>query len=82
MEVIAVKMADPELVDLNSLNAKQKAKEFKAAQKDVKSKDLAVKSVALKKLQDFRYYTEGGCFSPLVNSSVPKKVTIYRIFLW
>lgn len=69
-------MTDVEIIDLNSLNAKQKAKEFKAVQKDVKSKDLAVKAAAMKKLQDIRYYTEGGCFSPLVNSSLPKKVII------
>jgi hypothetical protein len=67
-------MAETEIVALGNLNAKQKAKEFKAMQKDVKSKDLAVKVAALKKLHDLRYYTEGGCFSPLVNSAVPKKV--------
>jgi hypothetical protein len=49
-------------------------------QKDVKSKDLAVKAAALKKLHDVRYYTEGGCFSPLVNSAVPKKVC-YLFFI-
>ena len=62
------------LVDLDSLNAKQKGKEYKSAQKDVKSKDLAVKNAAMAKLHDVRYYTEGGCFVPLVNSCLPKKV--------
>ena len=64
------------VIDLNSLNPKQKAKEFKTTQKDVKSKDLEVKNAALTKLQDFRYYTEGGCLVPLVNSCLPKKVRI------
>lgn len=73
-------MAEPEDVNLDLLNAKQKAKEFKAVQKDVKSKDLAVKGAAMRKLQDFRYYTEGGCLSPLINSSVPKKVNIVESF--
>ena len=69
-------MTDAEIVDLNTLNAKQKNKEFKTAQKDVKSKDLVVKAAAMKKLHDVRYYTEGGCLSPLINSALPKKVDI------
>ena len=67
-------MAEVEAVNLDILNPKQRAKEFKAAQKDVKSKDLIDKNAALKKIGDVRYLTEGGCFLPLVNSILPKKV--------
>lgn len=73
-------MAEPEIVDLSTLNAKQKGKEYKATQKDVKSKDLVVKGAAMKKLQDVRYYTEGGCLVPLINSSQPKKVILLDLF--
>lgn len=67
-------MSEPTIVDLNSLNPKQRAKEFKAAQKEVKSKDLVVKNGAFKKLEDTRYYTEGGCLPFLIASVFPKKV--------
>lgn len=67
-------MAEPELINLDLLSPKLRAKEFKSAQKDVKSKDLVVKNAALKKIADIRYITEGGCFFPLVNSILPKKV--------
>ena len=67
-------MAEPDPVNLDALNAKQRLKEYKATQKDVKSKDLVAKGSALKKLSDVRYLTEGGCFLPLVNSILPKKV--------
>ena len=63
------------VVDLDSLNAKQLAKEFKAAGKGVKSKDPVVKTEALGKLSNVRYYTEGGVFLPLVEQMVPKKVS-------
>jgi hypothetical protein len=72
-------MAESEVISLDSMNPKQKAKEYKATQKDVKSKDLVVKSAALKKLHDLRYYTEGGCLVPLVNSSLPKKVAHFSL---
>lgn len=72
-------MAETELVNLDALNAKQRLKEFKATQKEVKSKDLVAKDAALKKLVDIRYLTEGGCFVPLVNSIVPKKVILLEL---
>ena len=71
-------MADAEAVNLDTLNPKQRAKEFKAAQKDVKSKDLVVKNAALKKINDIRYLTEGGCLLPLINSILPKKVHLFE----
>ena len=61
-------------VDLDTLNAKALAKEFKAAGKGVKSKDPLVKGEALAKLTNVRYYTEGGVLLPLVEQAVPKKV--------
>ena len=60
--------------ELDAMNAKQRLKEFKGAQKDVKSKDLVVKNAVLKKFQDIRYLTEGGCLLPFINSMIPKKV--------
>jgi hypothetical protein len=65
-----------EIVPLDSLNPKLRAKAFKAAQKEVKSKDLPVKQLALKKFEDFRYYSEGGCLLPLINCILPKKVSL------
>lgn len=67
-------MSESAVLDLNALNPKQRLKEFKTAQKEVKSKDLAVKNVAFKKLEDIRYFTEGGCLPFLVASIFPKKV--------
>jgi hypothetical protein len=62
-------------MELQSLNPKQLLKEFKATQKDVKSKDALLKEGALKKCADnTRYFTEGGCLVPLVLSIAPKKV--------
>jgi len=72
-------MAEAEPVNLDTLNVKQCLKEYKATQKDVKSKDLVAKGAALKKLSDIRYLTEGGCFVPLVNSILPKKVFYTRL---
>ena len=65
-------------VDLDSLNAKLLAKEYKAAGKGVKSKDPLVKAEALGKLSNVRYYTEGGVLLPLVEQAVPKKVRFLR----
>ena len=45
------------IVDLDTLNAKQLAKEFKATGKGVKSKDPIVKTEALGKLSNVRYYS-------------------------
>lgn len=62
-------------VDLNLLNAKQIAKEFKNAQKGLKAKDENILAEAWKKLtQDERYFTEGGCLPVLIGTAVPKKV--------
>ena len=72
-------------VDLTTLNEKQLAKEFKATAKSIKSKDPEVKVSSLSKLQNVRYYTEGGCLVPLVESMVPKKVIsqlIYYNIFW
>jgi hypothetical protein len=67
-------MEPPAIVDLTTLNEKQLGKEFKATAKAIKSKDAEVKAGGLSKLQNTRYYTEGGCFIPLVESTVAKKV--------
>lgn len=62
-------------VDLDTLNPKQKAKEFKATQKDFKSKDPEVRLQALKKFaKNPKYISEGGCLSLFLASLVPKKV--------
>ena len=63
------------VVNLDALKAKQLAKEFKATGKGVKSKDPVVKTEALGKLSNVRYYTEGGVFLSLVEQMVPKKVS-------
>lgn len=65
------------------MNPKQQLKEYKAAQKEIKSKDIPVKTIALKKFEDIRYLTEGGCLVPFINSILPKKVryNLYLIFL-
>ena len=62
-------------VDLNKLNPKQLLKEYKSTQKDLKSKDGAVKLAAITKFSDTRYLLEGGCFIPFVVSFAPKKVS-------
>ena len=64
----------PEIVNLDSLNAKQKAKEYKLTAKDIKSKEVAKRSLALEKVSDERYFLEGGCLVPLIDSTAPKKV--------
>jgi predicted hydrolase (HD superfamily) len=62
------------VVNLDSLNKKEKAKEFKAAIKLVKSKEMEYKKVALEKFSDYRYLLEGGAIIPFLESIVPKKV--------
>lgn len=74
-------MAETEMINLDTLNVKQRLKEYKATQKDVKSKDLVAKGAALKKLTDIRYLTEGGCFFPLVSSILPKKVSKTKVLI-
>lgn len=63
-------------VDLDTLNLKQKAKEYKATAKDLKSKDPVVKLSAAAKLKDSRYLIEGKCLTNFLFSIVPKKVVI------
>ena len=62
-----------EIVNLDGLNVKQKTKEFKVTQKDIKSKELPIKIAAIAKCQDRRYISEGLCLPPLILSIVPKK---------
>ena len=64
------------LVELNSLSAKQLAKEFKLTTKEIKSKDLSIRQIALKKFEDTRYLLEGGCIVPFIETIVSKKKTI------
>lgn len=67
--------SDSLVVDLNSLNKKQLAKEFKATVKDIKAKDPAKKRDALDKFKNPRYLLEGGCFIPFLQSLTPKPVS-------
>lgn len=67
-------MADSTAVDLDSLTNKQLAKQFKTAAKEIKSKDLEVKTNVLAKLTNHRYFFEGGCLPPFFESMAPKKV--------
>lgn len=66
----------PSDVDLTDLNEKQLAREFKTVRKHIKSKDLDVRSTALQKVSDVRYFSIGGCLVPLIESIIPKKVTV------
>lgn len=66
----------PSDVDLTDLTGKQLAKEFKTVRKHIKSKDLDVRSIALQKVSDVRYFSIGGCLVPLIESIIPKKVTV------
>lgn len=68
-------------VDLSTLTDKQLAKEFKSTGRAIKSKDPDVKTDALQKLKDVRYFTLGGCFVPLVESLAPKKVRTFSLSL-
>lgn len=63
-------------MDLDSMNPKQKLKEFKATQKDLRSKDPEVKLSAARKLHDPRYLVDGACLVPFLLSIVPKKVNL------
>ena len=66
-------MSEPE-VNLDSLSAKQLAKEYKLCSKEIKSKDLSVRQVALKKFSNSKYFLEGGLLVPFLETIVPKKV--------
>ncbi len=82
-------MQEGSIVQLDSLNAKQKAKEFKATQKELKSKDDAIKLGTIHKIsKDLRYLSEGSCVQQLLLSVVAKKVrnndllcTLFSIFV-
>lgn len=65
---------EPAAIPLQDMNPKQRAKEFKNTQKDLRSKDPIVRMNAAQKLSNDRYISEGGCLLPLLNSIVPKKV--------
>jgi hypothetical protein len=71
------------IVDLSTLTAKQQLKEFKAAAKEVRSKDEAVKERVLAKFRAHPRYLdiEGGCAVPFLEAIMPKKVSFYvRIY--
>jgi hypothetical protein len=68
------------IVKLDDLNPKQKLKEFKATQKDLRSKELIAKQKGFEKIKDVRYLVEGGCLFPLINSISTKKVIWIKIY--
>lgn len=60
--------------DLASMNEKQRAKEFKAVAKGIRSKDISVKEPAFTKLYANRSYLfDGDCLRPLFETLIPKK---------
>ena len=61
-------------VNLELMTAKQLAKEYKLCAKEVKSKDISVRQVALKKFGNSKYFLEGGLLVPFLETVVPKKV--------
>lgn len=67
-------MATEDFIDMALLNPKQKAKAFKTAAKEIKSKDVELKLKALSKFHDCRYLTEGECIIPFIESIAVKKV--------
>lgn len=67
-------------VKLDDLNPKQRLKEFKSTQKEIKSKEQATKQKALDKCKDIRYLVEGGCLFPMINSLSTKKVSFAALF--
>jgi ankyrin repeat protein len=71
-------MADAgETVDLNTANAKQKTKIYRAVTKEIKSKEIEIKLGALSKFQkDVRYFVEGNAFTPFMEALVVKKKSI------
>jgi hypothetical protein len=59
---------------LEEMNPKQRQKEFKTTQKDIKSKDFQVSKLAFTKLENHLYLSEGGCFPVLLQTLHPKPV--------
>lgn len=63
------------LIDLSSLSSKQRIKEYKVTNKDLKSKDVNKKLFAIEKVnKDIRYFLEGDCLPSLLEAIIPKKV--------
>ena len=62
------------VIDLSEMNDKQLAKEFRATQKQIKSKSTDPEAQLLQKLTDIRYFTIGGCLPPLLQALIAKKV--------
>ena len=67
-------------VVLDNLTAKQKEKEFKSTQKDMKSKDITNRFRAIEKFKDVRYLIDGGCLIFFLNSLIPKKVLLRILY--
>lgn len=61
-------------IDLSELSNKQLAKEFRATQKQIKSKSFDTEAQLFQKLTDIRYFTIGGCLPPLLQALTAKKV--------
>jgi hypothetical protein len=65
-------------MSLVHLTEKQKNKEVRSVQKDLRSKDEAVKFSALKKISDnLEYYRESGIVKAVFEGVVAKKVCFY-----
>ena len=76
--ILVIRYKYKTIMSLEGLNEKQLGKEFKAVTKDIKSKDNAIKSSAIAKLAEPRYFSEGSCIFPLFESMIVKKVTVYK----
>lgn len=63
---------------LDTLNPKQKAREFQSMQKIFRGKDINGRLAALPKLLDLRYFTEGNCLPRFLDSLSPNKVGLIR----
>jgi hypothetical protein len=70
------------IVKLDDLSTKQRLKEYKLAAKEIKSKDSAKKKLAIEKFHDERYFLEGDCLIPLIDSLTPKKVCFHFAYFF
>ena len=61
-------------INLDSLSLKEKSKEYKKVRKELESKDAAIKSLAIQKVSNFIYLSEGECFTSLIKAIKFKKV--------
>jgi hypothetical protein len=69
-----------EKVNLDSLSEKNRTREYKVTGKDLKSKDLETRKIALQKLDDdIRYFSEGQCLKSLLESIVVSKVSYLQL---